>query len=163
SLAASSQWRSSINQTAGSRRLRACTTRLTTAKSRRCRASGSMRGAGRSGSGTPWRSNTNGRLSRNPSSRRSSFPAIFSRAACGMEPGTERAGALELEDAHRPACPFDRERAQVAQPKVALDEPGRVLRQVDAIGGRELLHALREPHRVADRGVVHAEIVADAA
>jgi hypothetical protein len=38
-----------------------------------------------------------------------------------------------------------------------------VLRERDAVGGRELLHPLGEAHRVALCGVVHAQIVADLA
>jgi hypothetical protein len=59
----------------------ACTTRFTVAKSCRRRASGSIRGAGCSGSATPRNSNTCGKTSRSVSASASIRPAIFSRAA----------------------------------------------------------------------------------
>ena len=43
----------------------------------------------------------------------------------------------------------------------ALDAPRGVLRETGAIGSSSLLYALGEPHRLALRGIVHAQVVAD--
>ena len=80
SLAGSSQCRSSNRVTPGSRALWARTRRLVSSSSWRWRASGSMRGAGRSGSGTARKSKISGRSSPKLSSSSSSLPAIRSRA-----------------------------------------------------------------------------------
>ena len=86
-------------------------------------------------------------------------------AACSRSPRTSGCtpGAGELVHAQRPARALHLELAEVGERQVVLDEPRRVLCQVDPVGRRELLHPLREADRVADRGVVHAEVVADRA
>ena len=66
-------------------------------------------------------------------------------------------------DAQRPAGALDLELAQVGEREVALDERRRVLGEVGLAGLGELLHALRQADRVADRGVVHGQVLADRA
>src|SRR5439155_15937541 len=78
-----------------------------------------------------------------------------------VEARAQRARAFELVDGQCGAAALEREPAEIAELEVPRYEGGRVLREVDAAGIGELLHALGESHRVAERRVVHAEIVAD--
>ena len=53
------------------------------------------------------------------------------------------------------------ELAEILEREVAADQRGRRCRQVAGVGRGERFHALREPHGVALRRVVHAQVVAD--
>ena len=81
-LPSSIQCRSSITRTSVLRRLGALTSRQTIRPSARCRASALICATGRSGSGTPRKSNISGRSSAKSGSSSSARPAIFSRASC---------------------------------------------------------------------------------
>ena len=61
------------------------------------------------------------------------------------------------------ATPLTLRAAEILEREVALDEPGRVLRDADVSRLGERLHALREADGVPLRGVVHAQVVADPA
>ena len=78
-----------------------------------------------------------------------------------VEPPARRADAGQLVDPQRPTGALDLELAQIGQREVALYERRRVLAEVHPVGGGELLHALREADGMADRGVLHAEVLAD--
>ena len=84
SLPPSSQWRSSIKMTTGDSARPVCIRRRRTPKSRRCRASGSIWGAGRSGSGTPRKSKSSG------SARGSSRPGATSCRRSSRAPRDRR-------------------------------------------------------------------------
>ena len=78
-----------------------------------------------------------------------------------VEAGPHPPDALELEDVQQVVQPLDAGFAQIAELEVAGHELGRVPGEERLPGIGHLLHALREPDRVAERRVVHAEIVAD--
>src|SRR5207245_11751706 len=67
--------------------------------------------------------------------------------ALDVEPSTGCADAGRLVHAQRTACAPDLELAQIGEREVALDQRRRVLGEVDAVGGGELLPALREAYR----------------
>src|SRR5262249_7185702 len=76
---------------------------------------------------------------------------------------TEGTRPGELVHVHGGTEPLDPHRAEVAKGEEAGGELRGVLRDERAPRLRQLLHPLREPHRVALRGVVHAQIVTDRA
>src|SRR5439155_19040 len=80
-----------------------------------------------------------------------------------VEAGLERAGALELVDPDPVAQAFHAEPPELLEAKEPFHQPCRVLGQVDLAGLGELLHALRQTHGRAERGVVHVQVVADRA
>jgi hypothetical protein len=80
-----------------------------------------------------------------------------------VEPAAQRADTDELVDDHGHADTLDIEGAEIAQLEVPLDQARRVLREVGAVRGGALLNALRQPHGVPLRRVIHAQVVADPA
>jgi hypothetical protein len=84
------------------------------------------------------------------------------RARETVEPAAQHADTGELVDGHGYADTLDIE-AEVAQLEVPLDQARRVLREVGAVRGGALLHALRQPHGVPLRRVIYAQVVADPA
>src|SRR2546423_1172822 len=100
-----------------------------------------MRGGGRSGSGTARKSKISGRSSPKLSSSRRSLPAIRSRAVWSES----------------------RSVTSKCERKIALRECCSVLSDEGLARLCELLHALCQAHRVADRGVVHGQVLADRA
>jgi len=87
------------------------------------------------------------------------------QAAVGahLDARAQRPDALQLVDAQGVVHAFHREQPQVAEPEQPLHQPRGVLAQVRLARIGQLLHALRQPDRVALRRVVHAQIVADLA
>ena len=73
-----------------------------------------------------------------------------------VEPAAQRADTGELVDGHGSADALQIEGAEVAQLEVPLDQARRVLREIGAVRGGALLHALRQADGVALGGVVHA-------
>ena len=80
-----------------------------------------------------------------------------------VEARARRAEPAQLEDGHGPGDALHVERAEVVEREVARDEARGGAAQVAGVRLRERFHALREAHRVALRGVVHAQVVADLA
>jgi hypothetical protein len=78
-----------------------------------------------------------------------------------VEPPAGSADAGQLVHPQCPAAALDLELAKVGEREVALHERRRVIAEIDPVGRGELLHALREAHRVADRRVGHREVLAD--
>ena len=81
----------------------------------------------------------------------------------GVEPSPPRAEAGELMHAQRPAHALDLQLAEVPQGHLAGHERRRALGEVDRARGGELLHPLRQPHRVPERGPRGAAVLADRA
>ncbi|HEX7128377.1 MAG TPA: hypothetical protein VF406_21700 [Thermodesulfobacteriota bacterium] len=81
------------------------------------------------------------------------------RRGLHARPQARRAG--QLVDLDRLAHPLDRDRADRLRANEPLGEPERIGRQPDAAGGGELLHAGGQVRRLADRRVLHVEVVAD--
>ena len=80
-----------------------------------------------------------------------------------VEARPRRARAGQTVDPYRRADALDGELAQIFELEVATDECRRRVAEVAGVGRGQGLHALGEPHGVALRRVVHAEIVADPA
>jgi hypothetical protein len=80
-----------------------------------------------------------------------------------VEPRAELATALELEETERLAQPLHVRRSEIAEAQVSPDELRGVLGQERPPRLGELLHPLRQPDRVPEGRVVHAQIVADPA
>jgi hypothetical protein len=80
-----------------------------------------------------------------------------------VEPRAHCANSLQLEDGHGLTDTLDVEFAKVAQLKIALHQIRDVRRQIAGIGRGQALHPSSQPHRVALRGVIHAQVVADLA
>jgi len=78
--------------------------------------------------------------------------------ARAVEAGAERAGPFEIEHADRLDDALDRDAAPVAELKVALHQPRGLFGEA---GFGKGFHALRDADIVAERGIVHAQIVAD--
>ena len=79
-----------------------------------------------------------------------------------LEAAVDSTRGLQLVDADRLRDPLHPGRAEVAQPEVALYEPGRVFRQRDPPALRQRLHAAGQiPYHATLCGVVHAQVVAD--
>jgi hypothetical protein len=51
--------------------------------------------------------------------------------------------------------------AHIREREMPLHQPSRVLAEVGLAGLGQALHALSEPDRVPDRGVLHVEVVPD--
>ncbi len=71
--------------------------------------------------------------------------------------------ADQLEHLHRRRHALDWHRTEGDDVDESLGEPDRLAGQSRRPGRRELLHARGQMRRLADRGVVHAEIAADGA
>src|SRR5215813_5917574 len=80
-----------------------------------------------------------------------------------LETGSGHAGAGYLVDLDRFREPFHRHEPQGFHLDVALDEGPSCRGDDDGSGIGELLHPPGQVRRLADRGVVHAEITADSA
>src|SRR5439155_9713543 len=80
-----------------------------------------------------------------------------------VEAGPQPARTLQLVEPQRLARALHARRPEVAQGEEPRDQLRGVLGQEGPAGLGQLLHPLREPHRVALRRVVHAEVVADLA
>src|SRR5204862_1824274 len=80
-----------------------------------------------------------------------------------VQPSTGLPNSGELIYVDRMAHALDLELTELLEREVALDKRRRVPRHVGLTRLGELLHPLREPDRVADRGVVHREVLADRA
>jgi hypothetical protein len=81
----------------------------------------------------------------------------------GLEAGARRPHARHLVDLHGLGEPLDRNGAEGSHREEALHEVGGRGREEDAPGAGELLHPRGQVGRLADRGVVHAQIAADGA
>ena len=80
-----------------------------------------------------------------------------------VEPASRRSDPGQLVHAQGAARAPDIELAEIGERQVPLDERSGVLGQVGLAGLGELLHPLGEADRVTDRGVLHPEVLADAA
>ena len=76
---------------------------------------------------------------------------------------SERAGSFQIEHGHRLGHALDLDAAPVAQLEIACDQPRRLLGEADVPGFGERFHAPRDADIVAERGIVHREVVADPA
>ena len=83
-------------------------------------------------------------------------------AGGGLQAAARGAGAGHLVDVDRIGEPLHRERAERLHGKVAFRQPERVRRRQHRAGLRHLLHARGQVGGLADHGVVHVQIVADA-
>src|SRR5215470_3289867 len=80
-----------------------------------------------------------------------------------LEAAVDLTGTPQLEHAHGSAGPLQTLFPTVVKVEEALCEARGLLGHRDAAGWRQLLHAGGEPHDVALRGVVHAQVVPDPA
>ena len=87
-------------------------------------------------------------------------------AASGVqrrETGRDRARALQRVEQNPLAHALQREDTEILEREEAADEARGVVRQVDRVGGRDLLDPLGEPDGVSDRGVLPPHVVPDRA
>ena len=103
-----------------------------------------------------------GRLERGHLDRASDEAREAARAG-DVEAGPQPARTLQLVEPQRLARALHARRPEVAQGEEPRDQLRGALGQEGPAGLGQLLHPLREPHRVALRRVVHAEVVADLA
>jgi hypothetical protein len=80
-----------------------------------------------------------------------------------VEARAQRPFARQRVHAHRAGHALHRKGTELLELEEAAHPLGGLLREVDATGFRELLHARGQAHGVSLRGVVHAEVVPDPA